>query len=226
LLRGILTFIFLFAAFFLKGQLYKRIEATYSIKEQLFDGSQNLQVGRVYFDAFNKQICYKISFPSKETIIVSDTIMVSINEAGIKNVVIGKGMISFSIFNLLLQGDLPYFGLQKMSFKITDIHNEDTLVVSTWESIEDTRILIDKVMLAQHNKRLFSFIGFDNNQKVVTKQFYEYYVNIDGLDIPTRVVSFFYDNDKKSIEWLNLKDIRLNNLEDNENYSFSVLDYL
>jgi hypothetical protein len=222
LLSGIIILKLLFPIFLCNAQFYKRIEATYSVKEKLPDGSQYLQVGKVYYDATNKIIYYKITFPQKESLIVSDTLIVSINADGKKRTVKGEEMVSFSVFDILLKGDLPYYGLQNLLYQMMDVHNEDTLIVSTWVAFKSNLTSLPKIMLAQYNKKLYSFIGFNSKEEIVLKQFFENYQDIEGLAVPTKIVTFNYTDGKESIKWLSLSEIKVNNFDDNENYSRSV----
>ena len=221
------AFALLWGIFFLcKGQEYQRFEASYSIKEQLTDKSQSLQIGKVYYNSITDQICYDISFPRKERVIVCDTFMITVGENGSKTAVTGLGLVSFSIFSLLLKSDLSYYGLKKLPYKMLDIHNEDTLVISKWQVFDNVRTNMPVISLAQCNKRLYSFVGFDRNDNIVTRQFYENYETINGLSIPTQVITFYYINNEESIKWLILRDIRINNFRNDENYVFSVIDFL
>ena len=226
IVTGALIIVLFLPSFICSGQQYRRIEASYSIKEQLTNGDQNLQIGKVYYDLKNGHIFYNVTFPKQFTIIVSDTLMISVYKSGEKEAVAGQGMVYFSVFHLLLQGDLPYFGLQKMPYHMTDTWNEDSLVVSNWVVSEDIESSLPKIMIAQHNKRLFSFVGYDNNDKIVLKQFFENYTIVDGLAIPTEIISFYYFDEGEAINWLKLSDIILNDYSDNENYTHTVSDFL
>ncbi len=225
-LAGALILILCLPCLFCPGQQFRRIAADYSVKEQLTDGSQNLQLGKVYYDLINKHICYQVTFPKKETIIISDTLMISVYESGKKEAVMGQGMVYFSIFHLLLQGDLPYFGIQKMPYHMTGVQNEDSLVISTWVVKDNVQSKTPKIMIAQNNKRLYSFVAFDSKDKIVLKQFFENYSIIDGLAIPLEIISFYFFDEGEAINWLRLTDIEINNYNSNENYSLTISDFL
>ena len=211
---------------FCTGQVYFRIEASYSVKEQALDGFMALQMGKVYFDKKVQHITYKNFFPKKETIVVSDTLMVSVIPSGQKSAIKSYGLVSFSVFNILLQGDLANYGLRKLPYAMTNVIKEDSLVISTWQSTENIEQGLDKIMIAQHDKKLFSFVGFNKKGEMVTQQFYEDYRKIDGLFVPTKIISFYFIDGKKTTKWLTLKDIKLNNTGNNAEYSLTISDVL
>jgi hypothetical protein len=157
--------------FLCQAQKFLRIEATYSVKEQLSDGTLSLQVGKVFFNRSNGIIFYKISHPEKNIVLATDTFMLTIDASGKKTGISGTGFVSLSVYNILLRGDLAYYGLDKMPYKMEEVHTEDTLVISTWIIRDDMEASISKIMLAQHDKQLYSLVGMDKQDHIVLKQF-------------------------------------------------------
>ena len=95
------------------GQIFSRIEADFSLKEKRIDGSKSLTMGRVYYDKNAGQIVFDIKFPEKMVMVMNDTAMIQIKNNTVVSHNPANGMLYFTVFNLCLNGNLPYFWVKR-----------------------------------------------------------------------------------------------------------------
>jgi len=152
--------------------------------------------------------------------------MISVTENQQKQAIAGTGMVNFAVYKLLLEGNLSYFGIQDMPYHMTNTTREDTLVISTWMANKDVETTMVKFQIAQYNKKLYSLVAFNESDKIIFKQFYENYINVSGLAVPTEIISFYYMEEGESVNWLKLTNIKVNNFDHNENYTHTIFEFL
>jgi len=210
---------------FLFSQVHVRIEADFSLKESFIDSTQKLTIGKVYYDKSYKQIVYNISFPEKKVIVITDSLIYRIKKN--KNVSISKSnsILQMSIFNLALNGDLPYYGLKNTPYIIADIENNDNQVITTWKLPEAYKQNTGKMALMQVDKKLTGLITFNAEDEIVSKQFFEEYINVSGVDFPSKIVQFMYVGNKKETKLTTYNNIIINNLKSEDFYNYSIPVY-
>ena len=86
-------------------RLYSRIESDISIKEIFPDGTKSLMLGKVFFDVENNSIVYHIAFPEKETMVLKDSLVLSLKDSVLNKKLSSSQLIDFSIYKLALSGD-------------------------------------------------------------------------------------------------------------------------
>ncbi len=96
------------------------------------------------------------------------------------------------------------------------------MVITTWETPKTENSKYLKLLLSQVDKKLNGLITFDDNDNILSKQFFEDYTIISGLDFPTKVVQFFYFNSNEELKLINYTNIVINNMKGEEYYNYSV----
>ncbi|MBN2520464.1 MAG: hypothetical protein JXB17_08170 [Bacteroidales bacterium] len=221
--KAILLFLMFFCAFSLSAQVFSRIEADFSVKEVGSNGIQRLTTGKVYFDKNLKKVVYFTSFPQEEIIIITDSLTYQVQNDSIKRKSKAINLASFSIFNLSLNGNLPYYGLQNTFYELTDIKNEGNMVISSWSLPETKKTGKSNILLlSQKDKLLFGLITMAPDSIIISKQFFEKYTQIDGLSFPQEITQFFYYDGKEEIKRTNFKNIIINNFSENKYYNYPV----
>jgi hypothetical protein len=205
------------------SQIYSRIEADFSLKEKRFDGSKSLTMGRVYYDTKALQVVFDIKFPEKMLIILNDTAIIQIKQNQIVNVTKAFGAVKFSVFSLCLEGNLKEFGLNDTPYDVTNVEKDNGMVISTWESAEVEGM--GKILLSQKERKLFGMITYTNEDVLISKQFFEDYKSIEGLEFPGKVVQFLYNDDQESVKITSFENVVVNE-ESNEEYYFYPVPFL
>ncbi|MFC2136951.1 hypothetical protein ACFLTE_02135 [Bacteroidota bacterium] len=207
---------------FLFSQVHVRIEADFSMKESFIDGTQKLTMGKVYYDKSYKRIVYDISFPNEQVIVISDSLIYRITDNKLVSTTKSNNILQMSIFNLVLNGDLPYYGLKNTPYQIIDIEDNDNNVITTWKLPSTYNQNSGKMALSQIDKKLNGLITYNSEEKIVSKQFFEEYVNVSGVDFPTKIVQFIYKDNNEEIKLTNYSNIVINNLKSEKFYNYII----
>lgn len=202
-------------------QIYNRVSCEISIKEIHADGTQILTMGHVYFDKNIREIIYDISFPRKYQFAVSDYGV--LNDS--TNIKVDKQfsthLVDFSVFNLVLSGKLDYFGLNNSAYQMVDVSNEDDMVISEWKLPVELGSDFGRMLVSQKNKQLYGLVSFDNEDHMLSQQFFTHYEQIKDMEFPTHLLQMSYIDDKVVFKKLiTLRNIKLNEPLD-ENYRFN-----
>lgn len=205
------------------SQQFFRIKADFSIKQKKANGESTLIMGKVYYDKNAKKIIYINTFPKKETDVLVDTVLYSI----IDNKIISKNSTFFtykySIFHLALIGKLSTFGLDGSVYKLVKTEKEKDLVITTWQADGKAKEKLGKIILSTKNKKLYGVVVFDNKNKIVMKQFFKNFVNVNGMDFPSEITQISYNaSGKESYGITTYKNIVVDDIKDDNIYNFAL----
>jgi hypothetical protein len=206
----------------LEPQFYFRISTDFIIKAKSPAGEQQLTVGKLFFDKNLKQIVYKVSFPEKEIWVQKDTVLYKI----IDSKVVGKQRlptgIEFSIYNLVLNGNLADYGLKKTKFRIKKVEKIEDNVISTWEPPAESKKYFGDILLSNVNQQLSGMIFKNSSGEIVVKQFFRNYIKVKGLSFPQEIVKENYVNGQKIYELTNFSNIVINDLSGDNTYDYKI----
>ncbi len=204
------------------AQLNYRFKANVTIKEKKPDGKFNLTKGTLYYDVNTRKAVYDITFPEKANIIITDTAYITLQNGKRTSSKSMKEFLDFSLFNLCLTGKLDYYGLKNTPYTITKTEKEDSMIITTWSPPSKLKKVKGKIKVSSVNKKLFGVISYDVKGVIISKQFFEEYVTFKNLEIPGRVVSFFFSGDKKSTQITEFKNIIINEAGNDTMYNHAL----
>ncbi|MCH8905060.1 MAG: hypothetical protein IIA45_14230 [Bacteroidetes bacterium] len=211
--------------FVVQGQQFYRVKADFSIKEKNADSTSALTMGTVYYDKNVKQIIYEITFPRKETWILSDTTIYRLVEGKLESKTFAPNMAEFTIFHLTLTGNLYNYGLEKSVYKIIKVEKEEDMVLSTWAPQGQLKEHFGNVIMSHKEKKLFGIVMLSKEEeKVLSRQFFRKYQNINGLEFPGEILQFTYKGDGENIKMTTFKNIIIDDVSENEIYNYSLSD--
>jgi hypothetical protein len=221
-ITSVLLFISVFASG-LNAQKFYRFKAEVSIKDKLANGTYRLTMGKVYYDKIYKKVVYQLKFPKKETMVVQDTTMYTLDAAdkllnSSRTVLIPE----FTVFHLALTNQLSNYGLkggeEQQVYKIGKVEKTDKGVLTTWVPAEEgLKKLFGDIKMLKKGKRLDAMIFYDAKGKIVSRQFFKKYVNVKGVEFPQEVTMMSYDFEgKRNLQLTTYKNIEIDqNGEDN-----------
>ena len=222
MLKYICLFFFPLSVIQVEPQLFFRIRTDFTIKAKSPAGEQRLTVGKLFYDKNVKQIVYDINFPEKEIWVQRDTILYKI----VNSKVIGKQRIpagiEFSIYNLVLNGNLNDYGLKKTKFKIRKVEKSDNNVISTWEPPFEFKKYLGDILLSIVDQRLNGIVFKNNAGEIVSRQFFRNYKKVNGLSFPQEIYRENYVNGQKDIELTTFTNILVNDLSGENKYDFKI----
>lgn len=222
MLKYLCLFFFPLTLIQVEPQLFFRIKTDFIIKAKSPTGDQRLTVGKIFYDKNIKQIVYEISFPEKEIWVQRDTILYKI----VNSKVIGKQRIpagiEFSIYNLVLNGNLVDYGLRKTKFKIKKVEKSDNNIISTWEPPLEFKKYIGDILLSIVDQQLNGIIFKNNAGEIVSRQFFRNYTKVKGLSFPQEIIRESYINGQKDIELTTFTNTIINDLSGENIYDYKI----
>jgi hypothetical protein len=209
------------------AQNFYRMKAEFTIKEKMADGKQQLTMGVVYYDKNTKKIIYDIRFPEKKRLLLQDTSMYDIATEGIK---VGKlikrqhNMLipEFSMFHLVLNGELANFGLNKSFYAPKNVEKDGNMVITTWLPDAKMGKAFGKVMISNIDKKLNGVVIYNPKNEMVSKQVFRNYTTIKGCNVPQELVQILYLKEGKNYQVTTYKNIKINDTADEKIYNLPV----
>lgn len=222
MLKYLFLFLFPLSVIQVEPQLFFRIKTDFTIKAKSPTGEQHLTVGKIYYDKNVKQIVYDVSFPEKEIWVQRDTVLYKI----VNSKIVGKQRIpagiEFSIYNLVLNGNLNDYGLKKTKFTIRKVEKSDNSVISTWEPPLEFKKYFGDILLSVVDQKLNGIVFKNNEGEVVSRQFFRNYTKVNGLSFPQEIYREIYIKGQKDIELTTFTNILVNDLSGENNYDFQI----
>lgn len=205
------------------AQDYYRMSADFTTKVKPHEGKANLTKGKIFYDKYTKELIYDIKFPSKEKWVTQDSRIYKIQNDSIYFTEEIPALNEFSVFHLSLNSSLSYYGLKEANFNISKVDREGDLVISYWNLPPHVRKMIGSIAVAKKGSSLHSVIIIGPDEKLLSKQFFQDYIQIDGFEFPGKIVQIFYnDEGQKSYQVMEFENIVLNDVENEENYHYRL----
>jgi len=203
-------------------QYFFRIRTDFVIKAKSPTGEQQLTVGELFYDKNVKQIIYRVSFPEKEIWVQKDTLLYKIIDSKVVSKQHIPAGIEFSIYNLVLNGNLADYGLRKTRFKIKKVEKGDGSVISTWEPPAESKKYLGDILLSNVNQQLNGIVFKNNAGEIITRQFFRNYIKVKGLLFPQEIVKENYVNGQKVYELTTFTNILINDLSGENIYNYKI----
>lgn len=204
------------------AQSFHRISGYYVTKARLADSTSQLVKGKFYYDRNIKKIVYINSFPEKETWVTRDSSLYLFVDGDLVQRQRVPPAAEFTIFHLALENQLDHFGLKNTFYRIDRVEKQGDLVVTTWAPHKKLADLFGRVMISNKDRRIHGIVFFDHEGKLVKKQFFENFVQADGLDFPTDVVEIIYSEGEQHYRKTTYKNIRVNEWEHEDIYDYPL----
>ncbi|MFN0036374.1 MAG: hypothetical protein ACKVUS_15015 [Saprospiraceae bacterium] len=222
-IRFALLFLWAFSVNALHAQDFYRFKSDFSIKEKETGKDQGrLITGMIYYDKNLHKTAYHIRFPEPEQWLVRDT---SLYQFRADTLVMQKSVPpvgEFSIFNMILSQQLHDFGLAKMGYTPGEVQQDGEQVTSKWLPPEPLKTMFGPLTLAQQNKRLHAAAIHDTEGKVVAKFYFQDYTVQSGLPVPGKIYQIFYRPEGEFVRIMTLKNIIINQADEDSKYDFSI----
>ena len=220
----ILFFLFVFSFDSnLFAQDYYRMSIDFTTKTKRDKGKFNLTKGRIFYDKYNKELIYDIHFPTKEKWIIQNSIIYKLINDSVYFTEEIPSINEFTVFHLALSSNLTYFGLNKAKFSINNIDKKGDLIISYWNIPPHIQNMIKTIAIARKENSLYSVVVSGENNKILNKQFFKNYINIDGFEFPGIIIQIYYDvNNNKHYQVMEFKNIVLNDTKNEDNYHYQL----
>ncbi|MFN0216245.1 MAG: hypothetical protein ACKVT2_18450 [Saprospiraceae bacterium] len=222
--RLVLLLVVVLGTTFLQAQSeFYRFKADFSIKEKEAGKDQGrLITGAIYYDKNLHKTVYNIRFPEPEKWLVRDTFMYRMQADTLVAQQIVPPVGEFSIFNMILSQQLNDFGLAKVGYSPGDVQQDGNQVISQWLPPEQLKSYLGPVSMAQENKRLSAAAFYDKDKKLVSKFYFQDYTVQNGLPIPGKIYQIFYREAGDFVRIMTLKNVIINQTDEDSNYNFDI----
>lgn len=199
--------------------LHSRIESDISIKEIFPNGTKSLMLGKVFFDVENSSIVYDIAFPEKEVMVLRDSLVLSKKGDSLSRRLSTSQLIDFSIYKLVLSGELKTFGLDQSRFMLGRISETNEGISSEWiPKVEDPPF---RIVISQSDNRITGIALVDNKGDIINKQFFKKYQKIGRIYFPTEILEVSYTARGVYKKMMKHSEIKLDNYSDEENSNYN-----
>jgi hypothetical protein len=206
------------------AQDYFRISGNYSIKARSSEGKTQLTAGRFYYDKNFKKLVYRNSFPSPETWVSFDTVVCKVVDNKIMQRYSVPPLAQFSIFHLVLTGQIRNYGLKNSGFTVKSVEKSNDMVITTWLPPKNISKMFGKVLISVKNNRLNGLVFIDAKGTILRKQFFDKYKNFGGIEFPLEIVDITYLQGKENYQVTTYKDIIFDEALSNQYYNFAIPD--
>jgi hypothetical protein len=200
-----------------------RFRSDFSIKEKETGKDQGrLITGTIFYDKNLQKTVYDIRFPEPEQWLLRDTFMYRMKADSLvsQNIVAPVG--EFSIFNMILSQQLNDFGLAKVGYMPNDVQQDGNQVISRWLPPEPLKAYLGPVSMSLENKRLVAAAFYSPDEKLVSKFYFQDYSLQSGLPVPGKIYQIFYREAGEFVRIMTLKNILINQVDENSTYNFSL----
>ncbi len=226
-MKKFIAFLLILLSLGLSAQNYYRIRVDMTVKKRYPDGKYTLNKGTIYYDNTTGKLVSDIWFPEKETYVMIDKMLYVIKDGKLINISQNPSPPETTIFALVLKNAIQYYGLENSGYQLTDVEEDNGLVISTWLPPENFRKYVGKILIANKDGLITGIIFYGVDDKVVSKQFFEEYKNISGIMFPTRMIQFFYDDQgNETIQKSEFKNIKIDEKGNDNYYDFPINKYL
>lgn len=208
---------------FTQAQDFYRISGDFSIKSK-DDSSFSLTRGSFYYDLNYRKVVYDLNFPGEEKWILSDSLIFRMRSDTLYEKTEGASIVEFSIFHLILNNKLHDYGLRESIYDLKEVEKKGDMVIYTWSPPLLMKSMLGEVLLSQKDKRLYGLVFLDKDGKVLRKQFFRNFENVNGLEFPTEIVDLVYVEGLEIVQKTNYKNIKVNEAGKENMFNFPVPD--
>lgn len=204
-----------------------RLSTEFSIKEVSQDESKKLTVGKLYYDINYGKLVLDISFPEKEILVMQDSVIYKIVDGEmVEKSTVFEGFVNSTIYHLLLTNKLSNFGLKESKYYFeSDIERVDQGIVTRWSPLDALKGKTGEIVTLNESKRLKAIIFYDKDGQVLSKQNFNKYQFVAGLNFPIEVVQQYYRKTEEGGIFETTKLYTYKNIVINEAFDKNKYDY-
>src|SRR5690554_3582600 len=113
----------------INAQEYHRISSDFSVKIAGNNGMDHLTKGKVYYDKNYDYLIFDITFPRRESWVFKDTVLSKLRNDTIYSKTTIPEINEYTIFNLVLNGQLNNFGLAESLYRIEKVDKQGDMII-------------------------------------------------------------------------------------------------
>jgi len=210
MIKYILLLIFGLGYLGIQAQLFSTLSADFSILEKnTLKDTSFLVIGSLTYDLSEDLTTYNVTFPERKTWKFSGVQLTVYDSLGKIEKVDSIGMVSeLSIFKKILKDDLSDFGLEEAGFTITEIQKDGRAVIMQWKPPAHMSF-IKNILSREEKGNLTGIIVIDEYGKEINKTFYQEYILVGNIPVPTKIKSHFKGKEEQIYKELQLRGVEI-----------------
>lgn len=181
------------------GQLHYSISADFTEETTNGDSINNVSKGHITYDNRNNTLTSVYSYPFDYTVELTFNKITQWHhnqkEAEIKA---DSSLLKSSLLYKAINGTLYNGGAEDYNYRITNVSKRNGAVFTEYSLpenyIDTAALLVSKIIISQANNRLNAVVMLNKQGSPMVRTFYYNYINVDGIDFPTQIVSVTYQN--------------------------------
>jgi len=192
----------------IQAQKFSTLSSDFSILEKnTLKDSSYLVKGTLHYDLNKDLTVYQLDFPFANTWEFKDTILTVYDSSKtiVRRDTIGN-VSEMSMFKKILTNDLHDFGLKESGFQIDNVERAGNSVIFVWKPPQHITF-IDQIISQEVEKKLSGIIFIDEHGKEFNKTFYQDYVNINTIEVPTRIKSHYIGQEEQIFKEIQLRNV-------------------
>lgn len=205
----------------LKAQQQSRIRCDFSVKTKIKGKAEaRLVMGTCYYDLRTGRILYELSFPQKERWIFVDSVQWIVRNDSVIAVEPSNLRPELSVLHLSLTQELSHYGLKNSIMKPTEVVQDKGMVITTWLPPSAAQKRLGKVATSTKNKQLQGVLFYHPSGRLMRKQLFGKYQNIQGTPFPTEVIDIVWEGDREIWQQTNYSKIIINDPKNDDLYQY------
>lgn len=206
----IITLIFGLGCICIQAQKFSTLSSDFSILEKnTLKDSAYLVKGKLHYDLTKDLTVYALDFPSKKTWEFKDSILTVFDSSLqiVRKDTVGN-ISEMSMFKKILTNDLHDFGLKSGGFTIDNVERAGNSVIFVWKPPAHISF-IEQIISQEIDRKLTGIIFVDEKGKEFNKTFYEDYLVVNTVDVPTRIKSHFTGQEEQIFKEIQLRNVEI-----------------
>lgn len=97
------------------------------------------------------------------------------------------------------------------------------MVISVWEP-DDSKLkeAMGKVIISNIDKKLNGIVFYNTEGEMLSKQFYQDYINVSGCEFPTEIIQITYHETGQNYQLTTYKNVVINQNGNEDLYNISI----
>jgi len=195
----------------LQAQKYTQFKSDFTIVEKEVGDStkSSILIGEVYYNAETNETKYNIKFPEVgQWHFMDSTLLVSQQDTSF-SVRRSNEINSQSIFKNMLSSTSNDFGLEEQGYVIKHIDKKDQQVFIEWQPPAAAKDFLSTVVTKVKNNDLLAVIFYTADEKVLNTTYFEDYLMINGVQVPSRIKSHFSTTTSKMYKVISFENVEI-----------------
>lgn len=209
--KYILLVVLAFCTYTIQCQTFNNFEADFTIKEKYkFAQISHLFKGSVKVNSIDQTSYFTLTFPNREKWLLKDSLLTQIvNDSVIQSINVGQ-FENFSLIKEVNSAIKKDYGLSEIGFTQKNTTADSSGVKVEWMPPAVMKEIFLMAITHISDNLLRSVSLFDTKEALVSSTYFEDYIFIKNIPIPTKIMSKIVGDNEIVFKSLEFKNIKIN----------------